>query len=62
MYEAYREEWRGHMCRAVNELFVDEITEMKAIIAAKLQQPCNVGFFIQLVKSRFLIPYVLTIR
>ena len=24
------------MCRGVNELFADEITEMKAIIAAKL--------------------------
>jgi hypothetical protein len=44
-----------------NELFADEITEMKAIIAAKLQQSCNMGFFIQLVKSRLLIPYVLTI-
>ena len=26
------------MCRAVNELFADEITEMKAIIAAKDEQ------------------------
>lgn len=28
----------GHMCRAVNELFADEITEMKAVIAAKDEQ------------------------
>ena len=28
----------GQMCRAVNELFADEINEMKAVIAAKDEQ------------------------